>query len=440
MVNPNKIRLEFFSTADAPLAYIAGQPVLLSQFQYDVETLAGQIKQSKGETLITTTKRYPFSVALLASWLAGRTAILPPDQRHSTLQNIRSEQAIGIEYGDTGCTPFAVDPSEAEHGRWRIELDGTQPAVTLYTSGSTGTPMAVTKTIGNLLSEAHCIHNTFNWPSGPIMGTVPPQHLYGLTFTILLPWVSGAAWVDEMPLYPQDISNIIQQTQAASLISVPAHYQALLANPMEPIPEFFLSAAAPLASGTAVQWQQQYHHPILEIYGSTETGVIGFRQQPHRAVWQTFDPVRISVNADLLTVSSPFVSPAWASGFQTADQVILTDNNQFELCGRSDSIVKIAGKRVSLNEVEQALAECQGITEASAIAVSVDSLIRDKAVWAVAATAHPEMLSVSQLRTELQKKLDNISIPKRFVFVDKLPRNARGKIQRQAIENLFRVT
>lgn len=439
MVTPDKTRLEFTSTAGSPVAFLQGQPVLLSRFKHDVENLVRHISQSSGNTLITTTRRYAFSVALLASWIAGRAAILPPDQHRNTVQKIRSQHTIGVECDDGYCAHDTRTSSVETHGSWAIELNNHRPAVLLYTSGSTGAPIAVTKTVGNLLSEARCIHDTFDWPPGPVVGTVPPQHLYGLTFTILLPWISGAAWVDDMPLFPQDISNLILQTRAGSLVSVPAHYQALLENPLEMVPALCLSAAAPLMLETAAQWQQQNGQPLLEIYGSTETGVIGFRQQQRDPYWQTFAPVHISTSSKLLAVDSPFVSPKWTSGFQTADQAKLIAKGKFKLSGRSDSIVKIAGKRVSLPQVEQAIAECQGITEASVIAVSVKGVVRDKAVWAVAAAAHPEALSASQLRSELRYKLDNISIPKRFVFVDKLPRNANGKIRRQSVEALLKV-
>ena len=440
-MSPNKFQLTFSSSVDSPFAYCADSLINVAQFKNDVLTTVEQISQSEvGEILITTQGRYAFSVGLLASWLAGRTVLLPPDQHEYSVRTIRKKHVVGFECDHCwGETLARTNNSnlKAKEDCWVVELQGDFKAVVLYTSGSTGAPRAVEKSISNLFHEVDCLSSTFTWSNAAILGTVPVNHSYGLTFTILLPWKIGAPIVDDVPMFVQDITRVISQTNAQTLISVPVHYNALLQADFKADGLFCLSATALLQKQTATNWFEKNKTQLLEIYGSTETGVIGFRRQLDDPQWCSFESVELSVNVESLTVKSPFISKRWSDGFATADQVILSGEDKFYLLGRSDSIVKIGGKRTSLIEIEHCLLNCPGIVDAAAIAVPVDGVVRDNAIWA-AVVLQGSIVSTTDLRTQLRKKLDSISIPRRFIFVDRLPRNSNGKIPRQALENLFK--
>ena len=198
-----------------------------------------------------------------------------------------------------------------------------------------------------------------------------------------------------------------------------------------------VSAAAPLMPQTASQWAGLYHQQIVEIYGSTETGIVAHRLQLKDRHWQAFSPVKLGVASGLLRVRSPFVSGQSEQHFQTADQVRLKSNHRFELLGRADAVTKIGGKRVSLRAVEDALVQCDGVRDAAVLAVSVQSVVREQAIWAVIEAQNTGACSAISLRKALRDKLDGVSTPKRFVWVDKLPRNSNGKTLRQSLEALF---
>jgi len=435
-----KFKLKFCSSSDAPIAWVAGRRIFLKQFKRTVLSLVEHIQRAgEGDVLISTTGRYSFSVALLAAWIAHRNAILPPDNHPATLKRVYERHKIGCEFNQQWGANLVLEHEpdlSATRGTWLVELAFDTDAVSIYTSGSSGVPVLLKKSLGNLLHEAGCLQQTLDWPGGAIVGTVPPQHLYGLSFTVLLPWVAGLPWVDDIPLYPQDLAQVLSQTGATTLVSVPAHYKALIHDDFPSNSLFAISAAAPLDELTATHWQARNGHAIQEIYGSSETGVVAHRRQLESPQWQAFSSVDVSVNKGLLKVRSSFIYPAWGYEFQSSDKAKLCAAEKFELYGRSDSIVKIGGKRISLQEIERSLLECTGVSEVAALVVPVDSHVRDSAVWVAVAGA--EALSISALRTQLREKLAGTSIPRRLLVVDKLPRNASGKVPQRLLKALFR--
>jgi len=434
--HPDSVRVRFTSSAARPLACMAGCAVSLGQFRADVEHLMAQL-QPEGDTLISCPGRYAFSVGLLASWLSGKAVVLPPNHRDETLQAIRRRFNIVFECDAAWGRLLPTTTARKVHGHWEASLPRDIHAVKLFTSGSTGTPRVVTKSVANLLDEARAVAAEFNWPAGPMVAGVPPQHLYGLTFSVLLPWVLGNTWVDDMPSYPRDVLQALRHTGAKTLISVPAQYQALLEDGTNLHGILCVSAAAPLPGNLARQWQQQHGSDILEVYGSTETGVIGHRRQRYAETWQAFPGVRLSTEQDLLKVESPFVGTEMAGAFLTADRGTLAQQGCFQLLGRADTIVKIAGKRVSLTNIEDSLRACHGVAEAAVIAVPATGRVRDIAIWAAVVAAGDRPLSPRQLQADLRGKLDGIEIPRRILLVEQLPRTASGKLPGAAVANLF---
>jgi len=436
MTAPDRYRLHFFSSDSKPLACVAGKDITLGQFRSDVEKLVTQF-DGDGDILISCRGRYAFSVALLAAWIGDKAVVLPPNHLDETLQDMRSRFSITFE-GDPDWAATLLDThAEEAHGEWDVTLQANSHAVKLFTSGSTGTPRVITKSIANLLDEAHTLSNTIDWPDGPMVAGVPAQHLYGLTFSLLLPWVTTNAWVDDTPHYPRDILQSLTQTGGKTFISVPAQYQAILEDRTDMRDILCVSAAAPLREAVARQWQQHHGEELLEIYGSTETGVIAYRQQPGSTAWQSFSNVNLTEEQGLLRVTSPFVSDEFAGDYLTADRVTLQDAGQFQLLGRTDTIIKIAGKRVSLTNIETTINTLPGVAEAAVIAVPAKGLVRDIAIWAAVVASGEQPLSPRQLQSALRHKLEGIEVPRRILVVDRLPRTSSGKLPQSALTRLF---
>ena len=430
--------VSFTSSDSSALAFVGERAISMAQFRRDVQRQMKAMPQP-GEVLITTSGRYAFSVALLASWLSGHTVVLPANHRRETLQQLRNQFVIACECDRDWEASLHVAERIDGHGSWTVDLSGDFEALRLFTSGSAGEPVRIDKTMASLCDEAQALCRQFVWPEGAVVATVPPQHLYGLTFSILLPWFLGAAWIDEVPLYPRDVLRAVRSSGARTLISVPAQYRAMLQDKTDLRGVHCVSSAAPMPAMLAHEWQQQTGDDLLEIYGSTETGVIASRRQLTEPGWSPLKQVDLSVTRDVLQVCSPYTGAGRATPVQSGDRVELLSNGLFHLQGRADAIVKVAGRRVSLTRVESSLLDCHGVLDAAVVAMPAPGRVRDVEICAAIVTHDQAETSVRSLRTRLRDRLEGVEVPRRIVFVEQLPRSARGKLSLEAVRALFAV-
>ncbi|OIO69713.1 MAG: hypothetical protein COW19_09185 [Zetaproteobacteria bacterium CG12_big_fil_rev_8_21_14_0_65_55_1124] len=423
---------------DKPFAFRNGKPIYPSRLYADLQRTERLINPATGDILVTCKGRYEFSLALLASWRSGKTVILPPNLHQATLEHIRRQHTIANEFGD-GFSGFAgATVAKDDDKPFELQFSQTHPALTIYTSGSTGAPKPVHKSIGNIFAEAFALKQVLAWPDKPLVASVPPHHLYGLTFSVLLPWVLGIPMVNECPLHAEEVIDAIDRVDAGTLISVPVHLRSLLEQKISCKPIMTISSASVLDRDIAIQWQEKSGREIVEIYGSSETGVIAYRRQLSDAGWIPFPDVRIGTSEHgLLQVASPFIHNSEGNIFQTQDRVSLLEGRRFQLHGRADSIVKIAGKRVSLLAVEEAIKRCRGVVDAAVTAVPVQGHIRDMAIWAAVATGEEGDVDARTIRTQLLPQLDGIKMPRRIVTMKQLPREENGKLSREKLMALF---
>jgi acyl-coenzyme A synthetase/AMP-(fatty) acid ligase len=244
--------------------------------------------------------------------------------------------------------------------------------------------------------------------------------------------------VNECPLHAEEVVETIEQSDAGILITVPVHLRALLEQKVSCSPVMAISSAGALDRSIATKWQEMFDREIIEIYGSSETGVIAHRQQLSDPHWAPFPEVDIDCNAEgLLQVSSPFINESEGEVFQTQDIVTMHGDSGFLLQGRADSIVKIAGRRVSLLTVEEALKRCEGVVDAAVTAVPVQGHIRDMVIWAAVAIGEKSDMNARSIRAQLLPMLDGIKIPRRIVVLEQLPREANGKLRKERLMALF---
>jgi acyl-coenzyme A synthetase/AMP-(fatty) acid ligase len=129
-----------------------------------------------------------------------------------------------------------------------------------------------------------------------VVATVPPQHMYGFENSVLLTLQSGHAFCAEHPFYPADICSVVAAAPVPrTLISTPVHLRALLATDAAlPALHAVVSATAPLDEELARQVEQRFGAPMVEIYGSTESGQIATREPTRSAVWHLYPGVMLS--------------------------------------------------------------------------------------------------------------------------------------------------
>ena len=314
------------------------------------------------------------------------------------------------------------------------------PFLHFFTGGSTGRPRMWTKTPRNLLAEAR-FQAGFHGigPDDRILATVPPHHIYGFLFSVLVPFVASASVAPEVFVFPEEIRDALVRYRPTIHVSVPVHYRILNGGgiPGESLRMAF-SSAGRLAPEDADYFHRETGVPLVEIYGSTETGGLAWRCRSRgETELRPFEIVRWKVGADeRLCVNSPFVgpdAPRDAEGFfRTGDRVRILPQGRWALLGRADGIVKVGGKRVDLQRLEEALKGLPGVSDAVAISLAADGG-RETEVFALVQTAaDPE-----RLRAALAERLEPHAMPRRIRVTDRIPVTASGKYDRPAIEALF---
>jgi acyl-coenzyme A synthetase/AMP-(fatty) acid ligase len=176
---------------------------------------------------------------------------------------------------------------------------------------------------------------------------------------------------------------------------------------------------------------------ITEIYGSTETGGVATRSiSEHTDSWRAFDVVSWKLVGSRLFVKSDFTSSEMEyrdDGFcMTGDEAHEDKNNRFVLLGRADGIVKVAGKRVDLLDIQSKIKTLPTVSDVVVLAIPTENG-RESMVAAVIACD----LTETHIKKLLMEMLEPYAVPRRIKIVSSITRTATGKIDRRRIEKFF---
>jgi len=391
-----------------------------------------------GDVALAAADRYLFAVALLGAWSGGRGVDLPPNGQEEAVRAVARACASGVLLHDRAGAGDGVDVRALLEGRAapaRLpDVPPGQHLVTLWTSGSAGPPRPIGKTAAQILGEARTVASVFGLGRDTrIVSTAPAHHIYGLLFGVLAPLSGGGAFGRETPLLAEAVAASLARSRATHLASTPAHLGALVGlDGLERLRCGFSSGAA-LPAATSEQLRHRFGLVVHEIYGSTETGGVAHRDRPG-APWRPFPDVTVSVSAEgLLGVDSPLLPPGAPRPFATGDRARLRDDGGFELLGRADDVVKVAGKRVALSEVEARLRAVPGVRDAAVVALPASGIRELELRAAVIAPGLDERV----IRGALLDWLDPVTVPRRILLVETLPRDATGKLPRERLSALW---
>ena len=421
-----------------PIAVGPGGTLAASDLVADAgRVAAGLVHHEPGAVALSCSDRYLFAAALLGAWQAGRAVFLPQNGQPDTLRALREDPDVRILLHDRtgsaeGIHVGALLSRSIPPAPWP-EIDPGRHLVTLLTSGSTGKSQRCPKTGVQLLGEATVLARVFGVARGArILATAPPHHIYGLLFGILLPLRAGGVIIRETPLHAESVVASLRRYAATHLVSVPAHL-AVLGEVDDPPPlACVFSSGAPLPSSTSEALRVRIGWRVVEVYGSTETGGVAWKSGAEP--WRPLPGVSVSAADDgRILVSSPFLPPGTRS-YLGADLISPVEGGGFHLLGRRDGVAKIAGKRVSLREIEDLLLRVPGVRD-SAVVARPSSSPRGEEIWV--AVAADGVTSVG-LRTALSGWLDPVAMPRRIRIVHALPRGETGKLAHERLLELFR--
>lgn len=423
-------------TATALIADDGQQQIHGLQFEQALAHLSDQLLlQPCRRWLLSCQQPLSFAIALLACWRAGHGVVIPANHQPATLAASRAELGL-LDDGAVPLTPSWQPGSARDAG----------PALQLWTSGSSGEPKAVTKRLDQLDAELQELERCFGPRLGqrPLLATVPPHHIYGLLFRLLWPLAAGRPLLGETLAYPEQLALWLQRQPKAVLVSSPSFIQLLLAShehqQLPPLACCF-SSGGPLAASAAAAALAAWGEAPIEVYGSTETGGIGWRQQHQGLRWTPFAPIHWRRDEALgtLQLRSPYLDDdQW---WPTADRID-PDGDGFVLLGRADRIVKIAEKRLSLDQLEQQLASHPWVSDCALLMVdqgraTVAAAVVLSAAGEAALAAKGKAALNQQLRHHLLQRFDAVTLPRRWRYLPALPRNSQGKLPLARLQELF---
>lgn len=387
-----------------------------------------------GPVLNLCADRCLFALAFAAALLRGRPCVLAgADASGALARNFPGAWAVA----EKGNLPAGIEGQEiallAADAAGPVPPNPALPANRLaayaVTSGSTGEPVAHPKPWGALAARSRAAGTQFDFREAQpvtVVGTVPPQHMYGFETTVLLPLhAASSSWCGPT-FFPADVRAAVAAAPVpVLLVTTPLQLRVLLEGPALPPLAAAISATAPLDPALAAEAERVWNAPVLEIYGATEAGSLASRRTTAGDAWRPYPGVMVIEES-----GTAFAITESAAAQPLADSVMPLGDGRFRLLGRRADLVKLGGRRASLTGLTRILCGLNGVLDGAFAAP--DDLERRPSARLLAFAVAPER-SAESILAELRGKVDPVFLPRRVIRVERLPRNALGKLPRRAL-------
>lgn len=408
-----------------------------------------KFKQETGKTtlnvLLFHSHPFHFAVRLLALAQENITIVLPQNQQRQSLADLGSY--IDATAGEIECSGIRdIDNVTVENS---VEYPFKWPdrgELWFFTSGSSGRAKRIKKHWHQVNTELKALQSVFSLPADVVfMSSVSHQHIYGLLFRLLWP-LSLKRELTQTIDYPEVAVSIFENHSYVCFISSPAFLSRLVKDNIfltfkDKLVTVF-SSGGMLADTVASALYQELGLPVTQVYGSTETGGVAYRQvtQLPASAWTLFPKIRIDIEpaSNQIVVKSPLI---------LEEQLILEDKGRLHdgkliLLGRADRTIKLEEKRINLTHMEQSCSEHPWVEEIKIISLG-DTRVVLAAVVVLSAQGFDRLNSEGRkvmgqiLRRHLLEKFELVTLPKKWRYVQQLPYNSQGKLPMSQLENLF---
>ncbi|MFM2587767.1 AMP-binding protein [Vibrio sp. TBV020] len=445
-------------SATTPVAFDHENTISWAEFQHDVACYAKMLSTHNAERIaLCFSDSYLFSVGFFAVCYTQKSLVLPGNYQTEAVKELQEhfdllmhDDAVSIADGIPELTvrkqshlSTSPQPIGGQSSENLQPLDASTIDLTLFTSGSSGKAKAINKSLAQLDTEIAILQSLWGeqLEGTRIESTVSHQHIYGLLFRLLWPLCAARPFAIQNLEFPEQIVHHANSDTA--LISSPALLKRLTEEHQRTPLRAVFSSGGPLPNSAATHSEELFSQLPIEVFGSTETGGIAYRQQFSASTyWTLFPSVEAELNQErCLRLCAPHINGShW---YQTADECYFHDKVSFELKGRTDRIVKVEEKRISLVEVEKRLEQLAWISESAVIPMTEGNRLSLCAVLVLTDAGKQEIETLGKgkfwvaLRKALRDWLEPIAIPRKYRVVDEVPLNSQGKRQVAEIEKLF---
>ncbi len=427
------------------VANYQGETVTGERFIAEVTDLAAAIKTCKQHDFaLYYEQAYEFAVSLFALLHSGKTVWIAANNHTDTAADLVAQGCCLL--GNWQGKELDIQPIENSTLRLQA-LDADQAKLVIFTSASSGKAKAIGKNLQQLQNELITLETLWSkqLADSHIVATVSHQHIYGLLFRVLWPLAAGRCFYSQMFLSPEPLLKAVKATSACWVAS-PAQLKRL--DDLSEWSELadlsaVFSSGGHLPDQAAAQIVEHGQHGLYEVYGSSETGGIGWRQPATDKYWMVFDSVQLRQDDQ----GNSWLKSAYLASeqqYELDDRIELSGHGKFQLLGRKDRIVKLEEKRLSLHQLENSLKQTPWVKESYTLLVPGK---RDRIAAVLVLTRQGIDLQqqqgryavIKQLRRQLMQSFDTLVLPKKWLFVPALPLNTQAKIDVQLLQTLFKL-
>ena len=371
-----------------------------------------------------------------------------------------------VTLGEDGEGTFVDGAASAERMTGSVPRDADDLAAILYTSGTTGRSKGAMLSVENLWSNAATLRDYWGFTDQDVLlHALPIFHVHGLFVAINCVLASASRMLFLPKFDAKAVMGLLPR--ATVMMGVPTFYTRLLAESdfkadMCTSMRLFISGSAPLLSETWTEFESRTGHAILERYGMTETGMNTSNPLNGERIAGTVGPALPGVEArvvdeagksvptgepGVLEVRGPNVFKGYwkmpektaeefrADGFFITGDIAKIDTNDYvSIVGRSKDLIITGGYNVYPKEIEEVIDAMDGIVESAVIGIA-DADFGERVVAVVKAAGTPP--DSQTMTAQLKTTLAGYKVPKQIVFVDELPRNVMGKVQKAELRKTY---
>lgn len=453
MANPSKIStLNFLSqqllrSEQEIIAFRHNLPLLVADLKTKVFKISNGLKHDNNQLwALSMHDSFNFVAGLLALLYSGKQPrLLNPyhqEMRQYYTALLTDNEINNSQFTDKKIININHLPSHNfRYNNRQLTHNFKQQTLTLFTSGSTGQPKPIEKSVNQLQREIEILNK--DWGKSPydlIIASVSHEHMYGLTFKIMLSLHNKIPFVCEPVLYQEHLASF--KNKHIIYITSPSIIKTLDRN----LPVIYCDKV--ISSGGKLRYEEsQFCLEKLgvlpnEIYGSSETGIIATRQQTQpNTPWQNFSSMRIEY--DQSSQQAILYSPLLDEPELLNDKIEIISDKHFHLLGRRDKIIKISENRVSLTHIEDKINQLNEVEQAIIIPLEQSNRTILAAVIELTPNYKTHLQTYNHLkltqyfRLLLKDTLLLIEMPKKWRFVESLPKNSQGKSTYIELKALF---